>query len=181
MASTPEDFMVEPGPNSLPLEFGTFTQAEFISIINNMEPKSSVDIDGLSTKLLKFIKFEIATPLVHLINLSFRTGLFPSKLKTSRTVPIFKAGDVNLCDNYRPISLLSALSKILEKAVAIILMNHLRANNLLYKGQFGFQPNISTVHHLLKLTNYVAEELNKKNFTVGIFLDLKKALRRCLP
>jgi hypothetical protein len=86
MDSTPEDFMVEPGPNSLPLEFGTFTQAEFITIINNMEPKSSVDIDGLSTKLLKFIKFEIATPLVHLINLSFRTGLFPSKLKTSRTV-----------------------------------------------------------------------------------------------
>jgi hypothetical protein len=173
--SIPEDFMTEPGPNALPLEFGTFTQAEFITIINNMEPKSSTDIDGLSSKLLKFIKFEIATPMVHLINLSFRTGLFPSKLKTSRTVPIFKAGDVNLCDNYRPISLLSALSKILEKAVTIRLMDHLRANNLLYKGQFGFQPNISTVHHLLKLTNYVTEELNKKNFTVGIFLDLKKA------
>jgi hypothetical protein len=96
-------------------------------------------------------------------------------LKTSRTVPIFKTGDETLCDNYRPISLLSAISKILEKAVANRLMSHLRANNLIYKGQFGFQPNVSTVHHLLKLTNFVTEELNKKNYTVGIFLDLKKA------
>jgi hypothetical protein len=55
------------------------------------------------------------------------------------------------------------------------LVSHLVDNDLLYKGQFGFQPKISTVHHLLKLTNYVTEQLNKKHFTVGIFLDLKKA------
>jgi hypothetical protein len=140
-----------------------------------MDPKSSVDIDGISNKLIKFIKFEIATPLVHLFNLSFKTGKFPSKLKKSRTVPIFKAGDVLKCDNYRPISLLSSISKILEKAVANRLVNHLGDNNLLYRGQFGFQAKISTVHHLLKLTNYVTEQLNNKNFTVGIFLDLKKA------
>jgi hypothetical protein len=51
----------------------------------------------------------------------------------------------------------------------------LKDNDLLYRGQFGFQSKISTVHHLLKLTNYVTEQLNKKNYTVGIFLDLKKA------
>jgi hypothetical protein len=174
-ATKPEDFLRAPAPNTIPMEFGTLTQAEFISIINNMDPKSSVDIDGISNKLIKFIKFEIATPLVHLFNLSFKTGKFPSKLKKSRTVPIFKAGDVLKCDNYRPISLLSSISKILEKAVANRLVNHLGDNNLLYRGQFGFQAKISTVHHLLKLTNYVTEQLNNKNFTVGIFLDLKKA------
>jgi hypothetical protein len=162
-------------PNLIPLEFGTLSQAEFITLIENLEPKPSTDIDGLSNKILKFLRFELATPLVHLFNLSLRTGTFPTKLKTSRTVPIFKSGSPTLCDNYRPISLLSALSKILEKAVACRLMNHLKYNKLLNENQFGFQEGFSTVHHLLKLTNHVTKEINKKNYTVGIFLDLKKA------
>jgi Reverse transcriptase (RNA-dependent DNA polymerase) len=169
-----EDFLRD-NPNTIPLEFGLISQAEFITIINNLEPKSSNDIDGISNKILKFLKFEIATPLVHLFNLSLQTGDFPENLKTSRTVPIFKAGDPTLCDNYRPISLLSSISKVLEKAVACRLVNHLRYNNLINENQFGFQEGISTVHHLLKLTNYVTKELNKKNYTVGVFLDLKKA------
>jgi hypothetical protein len=162
-------------PNTIPLEFGQISQAEFITIIENLESKASNDIDGLSNKTLKFLKYELATPLVHLFNLSLQTGNFPDKLKMSRTVPIFKSGDPESCDNYRPISLLSTISKILEKAVAIRLMNHLKQNNLLCENQFGFQAGYSTVHHLLKLTNYVTNEINKKNYTVGIFLDLKKA------
>jgi hypothetical protein len=82
--------------------------------------------------MLKFVKYELATPLVHLFNRSLVTGIFPSKLKTSRTVPIFKAGNKNLCDNYWPISLLSTLSKILEKYVANKLVNHLETNGILY-------------------------------------------------
>jgi hypothetical protein len=162
-------------PNLIPLEFGTLSHAEFITLIENLESKPSTDIDGLSNKILKFLRFELATPLVHLFNLSLRTGTFPTNLKTSRTVPIFKSGNPTLCDNYRPISLLSALSKILEKAVACRLVNHLKYNKLLNENQFGFQEGFSTVHHLLKLTNHVTKEINKKNYTVGIFLDLKKA------
>jgi hypothetical protein len=57
--------------------------------------------------------------------LSLEQGIFPDKLKYSRVVPIFKSGDVRLCDNYRPISLVSSISKILEKVVAVRLTNHL--------------------------------------------------------
>jgi hypothetical protein len=171
----PEDYLRRPSPNLVPLELGALTQAEFISIINEMDPKSSADIHGISNKMIKFLKFELATPLVHLFNLSFQTGRFPNKLKCSRTIPIFKNGEKTLCDNYRPISLLSSLSKILEKAVANRLVNHLTYNKLLYEGQFGFQGGVSTVHHLLTLTNYVSDKMNKKHYTVGIFLDLKKA------
>jgi hypothetical protein len=85
---TPDEYLHNTNP--VPLSFGTFTQAEFISIINALEPKASSDIDGISKKLIKFIKFEIDTPLVHIFNLSLKNGTFPSKLKTSRTVPIFK-------------------------------------------------------------------------------------------
>jgi hypothetical protein len=157
------------------LQFGQMSQAEFINIVSSMQSKNSSDINGISTKMLKFVKYELATPLVHLFNRSLSTGILPSKLKTSRTVPIFKAGNKNLCDNYRPISLLSTLSKILEKYVANKLVNHLETNGILYENQYGFMRGRSTVHNLLQLTNYICKELNEKKLVVGVFLDLRKA------
>jgi hypothetical protein len=157
------------------LHLGNMSQADFINIVNKMEPKNSADINGMSTKMIKDVKFEIATPLVHIFNLSLNDGIFPENLKCSRTVPIFKAGSPLLCDNYRPISLLSVISKVLEKYVANKLTSHLTDNNLLYEHQYGFQKGKSTVHNLLVLTNFVAKEINDKKFVAGLFLDLKKA------
>jgi hypothetical protein len=122
---------------------------------------------------------EICTPLAHIFNLSLNQGIFPSKLKTSRTVPIFKSGNSELCDNYRPISLLSSLSKVLEKIVSIQLVNHLELNNLLYEHQYGFQPKKSTEHNLIHLTNHILAALNEKKYCIGLFLDLKKAFDVC--
>ena len=110
---------------------------------------------------------------VHLFNLSIRSGVFPAKLKTSRTVPVFKSGDPLSCDNYRPIYLLSSISKILEKFVANQLVNHLEYNKLLYEHQYGFQRKKSTVHNLLHLTNFVSKELKEKKLVIGTFLDQK--------
>ena len=140
-----------------------------------MEAKTSVDSSGINMKMIKFLKYELAKPLAHLFNLSLNSGIFPSKLKTSRTVPIFKSGDNTSCDNYRPISLLSSISKILEKIVANNLVSHLENNNLIYENQYGFLRNKSTVHNITMLTNKIAKELNEKKFVIGIFLDLRKA------
>ena len=140
-----------------------------------MDPKKSKDMDGISLDLLKSIDTSVCKPLAHIFNLSLKTGVFPDKLKVSRVVPIFKAGDKKLCDNYRPISLVSTIAKILEKIVAVKLTNYLEVNKLLYIYQFGFQKKLSTEHNLLHLTNYVSNALNKDDFCVGIFLDLKKA------
>ena len=162
------------------MHLNEISQGEFINIIDQMEPKNSLDLNGISTKILKSIKYEIATPLVHLFNTSIRTGKFPSKLKTSRTVPVFKSGDPLSCDNYRPISLLSSISKILEKFVANQLVNHLEYNKLIYEHQYGFQRGKSTAHNLTHLTNFVSKEQNEKKFVIGIFLDLK-SLPCCEP
>ncbi len=85
--------------------------------------------------MVKFIGNAIASPLSHIFNLSLNSGKFPSKLKQCRVIPIFKSGNVMECDNYRPISLLSSISKVLEKIVAEKLTNHLLSNNLLYQHQ----------------------------------------------
>jgi Reverse transcriptase (RNA-dependent DNA polymerase) len=90
-------------------------------------------------------------------------------------MPIFKAGEKSKCDNYRPIALLSVISKILEKAVANRLLRHLKDNSIISANQFGFQEGVSTVHYLIKMTNFIAEKNNEKQCTVGIFLDLRKA------
>ena len=140
-----------------------------------MDPKKSKDMDDISLDLLKSIDTSIAKPLAHIFNLSLKTGIFPNKLKVSRVVPIFKNGDKHLCDNYRPISLVNTIAKILEKIVAVKFSNHLELNKLLYIHQFGFQKKLSTEHNLLHLTNYVSKALNDDEFCIGIFLDLKKA------
>jgi hypothetical protein len=125
--------------------------------------------------LLKYVDSAIAVPLAHVFNLSLQSGIFPDKLKTSRVIPIFKSGDSTVPDNYRPISLISAFGKILEKVVALELKNHLECNNLIYQKQFGFQKGLSTEHNLVHLVNYVSKALNDNTFCVGIFLDIKKA------
>ena len=96
------------------------------------------------------------------------------KYKISKTIPIFKAGDHACCDNYRPISLLSSISKILEKIIANSLVNHLEINNLLYENQYGFLRGRSTLHNITKLTCKISQDLNEKKFVVGVFLDLEK-------
>jgi hypothetical protein len=94
-------------------------------------------------------------------------------------VPIFKAGNNMECDNYRPISLLSSISKILEKIVAEKLVHHLTTNDLLYVHQYGFLPKKSTEHNLLHVVNYISQALNDGKYCIGVFLDLKKAFDVC--
>ena len=125
--------------------------------------------------MLKFVAEEISDPLSYVFNLSIDKGIFPSKLKVSRTVPIFKDGQRDDLGNYRPISCLPVLSKIIEKIVANELHDYLESNDILYKFQFGFQPGKSSIHPLLHITNYIADAFNNDEVVVGIFLDFKKA------
>ena len=83
--------------------------------IKSFDPKKSKDLNGISMQLLKFIAIEISSPLAHIFNLSLKSGIFPDSLKLSRTVPIFKTGCPETCDNYRPISLLNCISKSSKK------------------------------------------------------------------
>ena len=173
---SPISYLENSFPNAPPdFNFDQITPTNIIDILKILPAKKSTDIDGISNSLLKFIKDEISVPIAHIFNESLKSGIYPDKFKTSRVIPIFKSGDCTSADNYRPISLISSIAKILDKIVAIKLTNHLEINKLLYKNQFGFQKNSSTEYNLLNLTNFVSSAINENKFCIGIFLDLKKA------
>jgi hypothetical protein len=100
-------------------------------------------------------------------------------MKIAKVVPIFKSGDRRCMDNYRPISLLSIFSKILEKVVCNRLCTFLETNNILSGAQFGFRPGHSTVHPMVHLVNHVSKALNNKEHSIAIFCDLRKAFDSC--
>jgi hypothetical protein len=178
-SKNPTDFIPEYDPNKPKLSFERVGPIWLSDVVKSMPNKSSTDLDGLSIKILKQIIDRISVPLVHIFNLSFDTGVFPEKLKESRIVPIFKTGDPKSCDNYRPISLVNTISKLLEKIVSIKLTNHLQLNKLLHKHQYGFQRGYSTEHNLLQVVNFVANSLNSGKYCIGVFIDLKKAFDVC--
>ena len=111
----------------------------------------------------------------NLINLSFSTGLFPKILKQAKVIPIFKKGDRQHCNNYRSISLLSSISKIIEKLVHRKLYGFLEFNNYLYINQFGFRNVHSTNHVLITITEKIRRAIDNEEITCGVFLDLQKA------
>ena len=129
-------------------------------IIYNLPPKSSSGCDGISTKLLKVIAPVIIKPLTLLINQVLITGTFPDKLKIAKVIPIFKKGDPSLFENYRPISLLPAISKVLEKIIALQLSSYFEKNKLLFDNQYGFRPKHSTEHAALELIDRITNKMD---------------------
>ena len=175
----PDSYLNNYDPSKRLFDIGNTGPIHVIDLIKSFDNKSSLDLDGMSLKILKHVSYEICTPLAHIFNLSLESGIFPEKMKSSRTVPVYKAGDPKLCDNYRPISLVNTFSKILEKMVSIKLTNHLQINDLLYKHQYGFLNGKSTEHNLMHVVNYISNSQNNGNFCIGVFLDLKKAFDVC--
>ena len=173
----PENFLK--ADNAPLLEFSLTSPGEIVDIIRAFQSKTSTDIDGMSMKLLKSVAIEISFPLAHIFNLSLKNGTFPSELKLSRVIPIHKGGKPDLCDNYRPIALLSSISKILEKIVSLKLVNHLEINKLISPKQFGFQRNKNTEQNLLNVVNFISKAINEGQFCIGVFLDLRKAFDVC--
>jgi len=162
-------------PVSFSFSSSPVTQAEIIEATSQLLPKKSEDFNGLSMFFIKKFIHILATPLLYLISKSLETGIIPSQLKIAKVVPIFKSGDPLSPDNYRPISLLPNFSKILEKIVSNRLIVFLEEHKIIADQQFGFRKGHSTIHPLMLFMNNLTSALNKKQFSIAIFCDLRKA------
>ena len=123
----------------------------------------------------------LSQPLTYTCNLSFLTGRFPDKLKITKVTPIFKSDNRKLVSNYRPISVLPVFSKIFEKLMYNRMLEFINHHAIQTEHQYGFTEHHSTYMALLKLVDRVANELDNKSYSLGIFMDLSKAFDTLIP
>ena len=125
--------------------------------------------------LLKQIFSCIEVPLHSIINRSLLEGCFPSSMKIVEVIPLFKNKDRKLCTNYRPISLLLTISKILEKIVYSRTYDFLNNTHQIFDSQYGFQKKHSCEHAIQELIGNILEGYENDKSTIAVFLDLSKA------
>ena len=148
---------------------------EIIDIVRGFSSNKSSGFDDFPPRVLKAVIDYICSPLCYICNLSFVNGCFPDSLKLAKVIPLHKCEDKKLLVNYRPISVLSVFSKVLEKLMHERIYKFLDDNFMLNSNQYGFRPKLSTYMALLKLIDKVSREIDKKSYSLGIFLDLSKA------
>jgi hypothetical protein len=124
--------------------FNYTSTSEVENIIKALKPKDAKGYDEIPIKVLKWCAPFISSPMTYIFNKSIQKGTFPSRLKYSTIIPNYKSGDKLDMSNFRPISILICISKILEKIIYNRIYSHITINNILTKDQFGFRNNMST-------------------------------------
>ena len=156
-------------------KFKRISLAETIKIGRTLKPKLSFGPDDIPSKVSKVMIMTIPAIYQSLINSSLASGNVYQRLKDADVVPIFKKGEKTCENNYRPISLITSTSKILEKVVCQQLRDHLNINNLYFPAQFGFRPKHSTTHALITCVGNIMKLLEQRKAVRSIYIDLTKA------
>jgi hypothetical protein len=131
--------------------------------------------DEVSPRVIKMVAREISGPLSRLFNCCMRGGHYPAFFKVARVVLVFKSEDPTEFSNYRPISVLPVLSQVFERVLQGRLLEFLDRQGVDIPGQYGFRFGHSTAMAVLDMVERVREAWRKKNVTLGVFIDLKKA------
>lgn len=149
---------------------------EVATVIKNMKNKSAAGHDGIGPKPVKKLAAKLVPLLVHLIAIIFATGTYPSTFKVAVVTPIFKSGSKLSVDNYRPISVLPILNKIVERVLHKRLLGFLdKRLQLLYSHQYGFRPKSSTEIAAIELSNTIMRAIDSNKIVTCVFMDLRKA------
>ena len=139
-----------------------------------MKTNKVIGPNSIPAKIQKMSQQIIARPLAYLINLSFPTGVLPNLLKIANIITVLKKRESQDYNNYRPISLISKLNKLIKKLAQKRLYNFLEKHPLLFEKQYGFRVKMSINHALIDITNKIQEACDKGSFAYGVFLDFKK-------
>ena len=148
---------------------------EFVSKeLLNLSVNMSSGLDDMHPRLLKEAASFISKPLTHMFNASITTGFTVLDWKVAKVTPIFKAGDRDLASTYRPISVLSHIMKILEKALHKQLYSYLVSNNFLNDCQSGLRPLFSTATALIDASDYLHTNVDF-GYIIGALLIINSA------
>ena len=169
---SPLSYLGDRLPNTIFLE--PVSDEEVEGIVNNLK-NSAPGYDEIIASILKFSLPVIRSPPTHILNLSLLEGVFRNELKIANVLPLYKADDDMLFNNYRPVSVLSVLSKVFERIMYNRLISFLERNKILFKNQFGFRKQHSTYMALVLLLDKIVKALENGEYVIGIFLDFSKA------
>ena len=149
------------------------TELEVCQLFSNLDDnKASINIPN---KLIKIACNPLSRPFTYIYNKSIANGVVPDILKESQVTPIYKGGEVTDPGNYRPISILSPFSKVLERIIYNQMQSFLTKYNILFEHQFGFRKGHSTEQAILEITDNLKWAIDNKQITCGLFLDFSKA------
>ena len=162
-------------PNINSIFITPITKVEVEKYINNLKPKKSSGLDKIDNIIIKELRDLISEPLSTIYSNSIMEGIFPDKMKTSKVIPLHKSKSKEETNNYRPISLLLTISKILEKAMYHRVYTFLCTTHQLYASQYGFRKNHACDQAVGELVAVISKGMEQKKLTAGIFLDLSKA------
>ena len=152
-----------------------FSDSEVLDALSSLDPTKSSGCDGIGPKLLKHCASALYIPLHHLFSVSLSKQHIPNEWKCHSITPIFKSGDKSHVKNYRPMSLLCIVSKVLEQLIYNKVNKFITDNNILCLHQFGFRQQHSTTQQLLIFLTNVHHALNNCPKCDVIYLDFKKA------
>jgi len=161
----------KPFPNT---KFKNTSTKDSEKFINSLKIKESSGYNKISKKMLKINAPFISSPLSYICNKSVLSGTFPTRLKYATVKPLLKKGDKENVANYRPISLLTSFSKVLEKIIYDRLLKHIETNNILAVEQFGFRTSSSTKKASCKLTDDILNAINNRMMVGGIFATYRR-------
>ena len=151
------------------------SDSEVFDELRKLRPDVTTGPVDISSVVLRSCAQSLCYPHTSLFNLSLSQGVVPDDWKISNVTPFYKSGETALMSNYRPISLLSLCSKILERIIHNKFMKHLVEHNLLLDRQFGFRPGSSTQEAILTAVNDWHDILEGGGSVACVFLDLSKA------
>ena len=153
-----------------PVDLGTISR--FIQLL---KPNKAAGLDRIPTRMIRDAITELTPSITYLVNKSIKDGKFPELWKIARVTPLHKSDDKLNVDNYRPISILPVLSKIMERVVYAQLTQFIDANNSLYHHQYGFRCGHSTVQAVAQLNNWTLQYMDQGKVVGSLFVDISKA------
>ena len=157
------------------MKFNLVSDIFILNSIKQLKNGKAPGPDEIPTMLIKDAAEVICEPLAMIFNSSLRHGIFSDIWKLARVTPIFKSGSRSDANNYRPISVISVFSRILERIVHDQTYDYLRSRGILTISQSAFQKLCSTVTSFIDSTEFWYENIDHRKVNLAIFLDLKKA------